>query len=84
MSHARRVSLIPSIGSALGVRVFQIANLNATIVSSVSLKFPAELCFGVRAGRGAAAEARKAEGTSMLALLTPNPPVWTGRDACVH
>ena len=29
-------------------------------------------------------EVRTAEGASMHALLTPNPPIWTGRDACVH
>ena len=65
--------LIPSIGSALGVRVFHISNVNATIVSSVSLKVSGRIAFWNESV--AAAEARKAEGASMLALLTPNPPI---------
>ena len=71
--------LILSIGLAFGVRVFQIANANATIVSSVSLKVSGRIVFWNESV--AAADARKAEGSSMLALLTPNRPIWTGRDA---
>ena len=66
----------------MGVRVFQIVNVNATIVSSVSLKVSGRIAF--RSESVAAAEDRKAEGASMPALLTSNPPIWTGRDACVH
>ena len=33
-------------------------------------------------GSVAAAEARKAKGANMHALLTPRPPMWTGSDAC--
>ena len=64
--------LISSIGLALGVGIFQITNVNATIVSSVSLKVSGRIAFWSESV--AAAEARKAEGISMLALLTPNLP----------
>ena len=59
--------LIPSIGSALGVRVYQIANGNDTIVSPVSLKVSSRIAFWNE--NVAAAEARKAEGAEMLALI---------------
>ena len=32
----------------------------------------------------AAADARKADGASLHALLTPRPPIWTGNVAWVH
>ena len=32
----------------------------------------------------AAADARKADGASLYALLTPRPPIWTGNVAWVH
>ena len=35
-------------------------------------------------GSMAAAKAKKADGASMHALLTPNPPMYTGNDACFH
>ena len=55
---------------------------NATIVTSVSFKFSCIIAFWSESM--AAAEARKAEGDSIHALLTPNVTIWTGRDACIH
>ena len=61
------------IGSALSVRVFQIANVNDTIVSSVSLKVSGRIAFWSESM--AAADARKAEGASKHELLTTNLPI---------
>ena len=60
--------LIPSIDSALGVRVFQISNVYPTIVSSVSLKVSGRIAFWSESV--AAADARKAEAARKLALFT--------------
>ena len=84
VSQARCMCLIPSNGSTLELRDFQVDMANANAGSSISRNSSGKIAFWRERESVAATGARKAEGASVHALLTPSPPIWTGRDVCVH
>ena len=82
VSQARCMCLIPSNGSTLKLRDFQVDRANANTGSFISRNSSGKRAFWRESV--AAADARKADGASVRSLLTPTPPIWTGRDAYVH
>ena len=70
------------IGIAVFAHAIQILFASVTVWFSVLCIDLARMAFW--SGSVAAAEAKKTEGTSMHALLTPRLPMWTGRVAWLH
>ena len=70
---ARYMCLIPSNGSTLELRDFQVDRANANTWSSISRNSSGKIAFWRE--NVAAADIRKDEGASVHALLTPSPPI---------
>ena len=67
---------------SVGLQSLPNSNVTDTIMFPVFFKVSGWIAFWSESV--ATAEAIKAERASMHVLLTPNPPIWTGRYACVH
>ena len=73
VSQARCMCLMPSNGSTLELRDFQVDRANANAGSSISRNSSGKIAFWRESV--AAADTRKAEGGSVHALLTLSPPI---------
>ena len=82
VSYARWMCFIESSGTIVLDILSQLAFAMLTALSSTPASDDDRMASW--SGSVAVAEARKAEGAIMHALLTPRPPMWTGNDACFH
>ena len=74
--------LVASSGIELAVRDVHVVVAELTAAFSAALMGSERMAFW--SGSVAAAEAKKVEDASMHVLLTPRPPICTGKLACDH